>query len=108
MADPWRDLNRGPDADDQMAASAFVGVFYRVCWHDVGPYAVQSRRSDIGFGRNEWWVDVCAACSAHRAWRAVVSKIELAAPIRSNGGPAPRPADSPRDIIKTKTDGSPA
>jgi hypothetical protein len=37
-----------------------------------------------------------------------VSKIELAAPIRSNGGPAPRPADSPRDIFKTKTDGSPA
>jgi hypothetical protein len=37
-----------------------------------------------------------------------VSKVELAAPIRSNGGPAPRPADSPRDIFEAKTNGYPA
>ena len=107
MADPRYDLDRGPNADDQMAAPAFVGVFYCVCWHDVGPYAVQSRRSDIGFGRYEWWFDVCATCSAHLAWRAVVSRVELAASIRSNGGPAPRPADSPRDIFEAKTNGKP-
>jgi len=42
MADPWRDLDPGPDADAQMVAPAFMGVFNRVCGHDVGPYVVQS------------------------------------------------------------------